>query len=124
MPASGPNLTTRPPDSAIPWRETKEGVELAVRLTPRGGRSGIDGIAEAGGRAVLRVRVAAPPVDGAANEALVKTLAEVLGLPRSAIRIVAGAKGRIKTLRLEGENLPARLATLTGGPPSRRERGA
>ncbi len=97
-----------------PWRETGDGVELAVRLTPRGGRSAIDGIAEAGGRPVLRVRVAAPPVDGAANEALLKTLADSLGLPRSAIRIVAGAKGRIKTLRLTGEDLPARLAALAG----------
>lgn len=97
-----------------PWRETGDGVELTVRLTPRGGRSVIDGVAEAGGRAVLRVRVAAPPVDGAANEALIRTLADALDLPRSAIRIVAGTRGRIKTLHLEGDDLPARLAALTG----------
>ncbi len=97
-----------------PWRETGDGVELTVRLTPRGGRSAIDGVGEAGGRAVLRVRVAAPPVDGAANEALIRTLADALDLPRSAIRIVAGTRGRIKTLHLEGDDLPARLAALTG----------
>ena len=51
-----------------PWQIVDDGLELAVRLTPKGGRDRIDGIGEdASGKPVLLVRVAAPPVDGAAN---------------------------------------------------------
>ena len=99
---------------ALPWRETPGGVELFVRLTPRGGRAGFDGIAELDGQTVLRLRVAAPPVEGAANAALIAFLAKALGLPRSAVTLVAGERARIKRLRLAGEDLPTRLAALTG----------
>lgn len=83
-----------------------------MRLTPRGGPSRIDGIGEDGGRPVLRVRVPAPPVEGAANAALVAFLAASLGLPRSAVTIVGGAQARVKRLRLRGEDLASRLARL------------
>lgn len=95
-----------------PWRETDDGLEVFVRLTPRGGSARIDGITADGGQACLRVRVAAPPVEGAANAALVAFLAKTLGLPRSAVTLRAGARSRIKRLRLEGQDLPARLAAL------------
>jgi uncharacterized protein (TIGR00251 family) len=100
--------------AALPWRETSDGVDLAVRLTPRGGHARIEGVAEREGRPVLRVRVAAPPVDGAANDALRALLAAALGLPRSAVAITAGAHGRTKTLRLTGQDVAARLAALVG----------
>ncbi len=67
-------------------------VRLAVRLTPRGGRDGIDGVVDG----ALAVRVAAPPVDGAANEALLRLLARELDIPYSAVRLVSGASGRRK----------------------------
>jgi uncharacterized protein (TIGR00251 family) len=50
----------------------------------------------------LRVRLTAPPVDGAANEALVRFLAEQLDVPRSAVRLDAGATGRSKLVTVEG----------------------
>lgn len=50
----------------------------------------------------IRIRVAAPPVDGAANEELVRLLAERLGLPRRAIRLKSGATGRRKTVEITG----------------------
>ena len=57
--------------AARPWRETKEGIALDVRLTPRGGRDALDGVeALANGRAVLKARVRAAPTDGEANSAL------------------------------------------------------
>ena len=62
-------------EGAQPWRALPDGVELAVRLTPRGGAPRIEGVADADGQPCLKVRVAAPPVDGAANAELVAFLA-------------------------------------------------
>jgi hypothetical protein len=78
-------------------------VKLAVRLTPRGGRDAIEGFAEdQAGRLLLRARVAAPPVEGEANAALVNLVAKALGLPRSAVRIASGATARVKVLEIDG----------------------
>jgi uncharacterized protein (TIGR00251 family) len=78
-------------------------VKLAVRLTPRGGRDAIEGFGEdETGRPVLKARVAAPPVEGEANAALVKLVAKALGLPRSAVRIASGETARTKVLEIEG----------------------
>jgi uncharacterized protein (TIGR00251 family) len=90
-------------------------VTLTVRLTPRGGRNRIDGIGTADGRSCLLVRVSAPPVEGAANAALVSCLAEALGLPRSAIRVISGHKARLKTVHIEGSDVTARLDALACG---------
>jgi uncharacterized protein YggU (UPF0235/DUF167 family) len=78
-------------------------VILAVRLTPRGGRDAADGWGEDGeGRPYLKVRVASPPVDGAANAALIAFVAKAVGAPKSAVTLVSGASARIKRLELEG----------------------
>ncbi len=74
-------------------------VVIAVCVTPRGGRDAIEGVDEGG---ELRVRVSAPPADGAANKAVVKLLARALGVPRSAIVVTAGVASRHKRLRIEG----------------------
>lgn len=71
---------------------------LRVRLTPRGGADRVDGVATG----VLRVRVAAAPVDGAANESLERFLARELGVPRSAVRIASGATARTKVVDVDG----------------------
>ena len=77
------------------------GVRLALRVTPRARNSEIAGIvATAGDRIALSIKLAAPPVEGAANEALVAFLAGELGVSRSALRIVAGEKSRLKTIRV------------------------
>jgi uncharacterized protein (TIGR00251 family) len=77
---------------------------LAVRVTPRAKRSEIVGLTEgAGERAMLSIRLAAPPVDGAANDALCRFLADRLDLPRSCIRVESGASSRQKILRLSGD---------------------
>jgi len=73
---------------------------LAVRLTPRGGADRVDGVGEDG---VLRARVAAPPVDGAANEALCRLLARELGVARGAVRVVAGEAGRRKLVEVDAD---------------------
>jgi len=71
---------------------------IKVRLTPRAKRDAIEGWRGD----VLRVRVVAPPVDGKANEALLRLLAEALGVPKSDLEIVAGAASRDKTVEVRG----------------------
>ncbi len=88
---------------------------LEVRLTPRGGRDAIDGVeALADGRAVLRARVRVPPMDGEANAALLRLVADALAVPARQVTLVAGAHGRIKRLKVEGDAaaLAARLERL------------
>jgi uncharacterized protein YggU (UPF0235/DUF167 family) len=78
-------------------------MRLAVRLTPRGGRDQVDGWgADAAGRPHLKVRVAAPPVEGEANAALEALIAKRLKLPRRAVRMAAGDTARLKSLEIEG----------------------
>ncbi len=79
-------------------RETTGGSLLSVRVIPRARRSEITGTR---GDAVV-VRLAAPPVDGAANAALVEFLAERFGIPRTRVTIVAGERSRDKMVRLDG----------------------
>jgi uncharacterized protein (TIGR00251 family) len=74
------------------------GVRFAVRVQPRASKSGVDGVH---GDA-LKVRLAAPPVDGAANAALVALLAELLAVPRRAVRIVSGLQSRAKVVEVDG----------------------
>ena len=82
---------------------------LTVRVVPRASRTEIVGAWEDG----VKIRVAAPPVDGAANDELIRFLARRLGLPRAAIHIVSGATGRTKGVRIDGA--PADLvSTLLG----------
>jgi uncharacterized protein YggU (UPF0235/DUF167 family) len=76
-------------------------VRFAVRLTPRRGPDRVDGVRDG----ALLVRVGAAPVDGAANEALVRLLAAELDLPRTAVRLVSGATGRRKVVAAEGEGI-------------------
>ena len=104
---------------ALPWRTRPDGLEIRIRVTPRGGRDVIDGVeALSDGRPVLKVRVRAAPEDGAANEGVRRLLAKALGLPASAVSLESGATARLKTFSIAGEAGPlaARLAALTGHP--------
>ena len=73
-------------------------IRLALRVTPRGGRDVIEGVRDG----ALRIRVAAAPVDGGANEAVIRLVAEALGVPRTSIRLVTGATARTKTVAVSG----------------------
>ena len=79
-------------------RSTNDGVELDVRVVARAGRTEIGGTRDG----ALLVRLNAPPVGGAANDALIAFLAAVLHTPRSAIRIVSGERGRRKRVAIAG----------------------
>jgi uncharacterized protein (TIGR00251 family) len=80
-----------------------------VRVTPRSGRTALAGVLGT----QLLVRVTAPPVEGAANDAVIGLLADVLRVPRRAIRVAAGERSRTKRLIVEGyraADLDERLA--------------
>ena len=88
---------------------------LAIRVIPRSPKSVISGMR---GDALL-VRLKAPPVDGAANEALIECLASAFGCPRREITIVAGEKSRDKRVALHGlseAEVRARLSDILKGP--------
>lgn len=104
--------------AAPPWRAAEGGVLLAVRVTPKASRTEAIGIVDAGdGRTALAIRVAAPPVEGAANEALIAFLAKALGLRKSAVSVANGETGRLKLLRLEGN--PAMIEARLSQPSFR-----
>jgi uncharacterized protein (TIGR00251 family) len=85
-------------------------VRFAVRLTPRAAREHVDGVVDG----VLRVRVTAPPVDGAANEALVRLLAAQLGVPRRDVRLASGESSRQKVIAVDGPSAEAIVARWPG----------
>lgn len=79
-------------------RQTSAGVELDVRVIPRAKRTEAAGLRNG----ALLVRLAAPPVDGAANTALVAFLASTLGVPSRAVQLLSGERGRQKRILIAG----------------------
>lgn len=82
---------------------TGRSARLRVRVQPRASRNEIVGWQDG----VLRVRLQAPPVDGAANEALLAFLAAHLGVPTRLVRLVSGSTSRNKVVEIDGEARPA-----------------
>ena len=83
---------------ALDLRDAQGGVTLRVRVQPRASTDGLSG--ERAG--ALVVRLTAPPVEGAANEALARLLGKTLGVAPSAVRVVSGATGRNKVVSVSG----------------------
>jgi uncharacterized protein len=101
--------------TAKPYTAVSTGVRLAVRLTPRAAHNRVVGTAvDADGRPVLQIRLTAPPVEGAANAALIVFLAKTLGLRQADVTIRSGHKGRLKIVDLAGDavSLQAKLTEL------------
>ena len=71
---------------------------LSVRVTPRAGRTALAGMRDG----VLQVKLAAAPVEGAANAALIDLLSRQLRIPKRSVRIVTGERSRTKTLEISG----------------------
>ncbi len=103
-----------------PARPTEGGLLLDLRVSPGAGRTAVAGVeTDAAGVARLKLRVAAPPVDGAANAAVTVFLAKALGLSKRACVLTRGAKSRSKTVRISGDaaDLAARVQALAGERP-------
>jgi len=90
-------------------RETGTGLMVPLHVQPRARRTQIAGIHNG----ALKVKVSAPPVDDAANRAIVEYFSKILGLPKSHVRIVAGQKSRDKLLHIDGISLQTFQALIT-----------
>jgi uncharacterized protein (TIGR00251 family) len=104
-------MARRGPSSSVPaeadWaRRTADGWTLAIHVQPGAKRSRVAGLH--GDR--LKVRIAAPALDGRANEALVEFVAEALGVPKRSVGIVAGERSRDKVVAVGADCDPALLA--------------
>jgi uncharacterized protein (TIGR00251 family) len=84
--------------SSGPITTSPAGIRLHLRVQPRASRDEVAGVAEG----AVRVRLTAPPVDGAANDALVRFLATRLDISRSAVTLVSGHSGRTKVVEVDG----------------------
>ena len=78
-------------------RESKKGLTFDIQVIPHASRAEIAGVQEG----AFKVKVTAPPVEGAANEACIKLLAKELGLKKSQMEISSGAKSRKKTVLIK-----------------------
>jgi uncharacterized protein (TIGR00251 family) len=99
-----------------PWRYSTQGISVALRITPRGGRDDIDGVEMlANGRAVVKMRVRAIAEGGEANRAVTQFLAKALRVPKTSVRILSGATSRLKQVAVDGdpERLGEALRALT-----------
>jgi uncharacterized protein len=87
-----------------PWRYSTDGISVALRVTPRGGRDDIDGIETlSDGRSVVKVRVRAIADGGEANRAVTELLAKALGVPKGRVKILSGATSRHKQVAIDGD---------------------
>ena len=108
--SSRPGLTAG--GESLKVSRTPEGVRFAIHVTPRARKPRVGGLYGS----ALRVAVAAPPVDGAANQAILIALAQALGLRRGDLAISSGEHGRGKGIVARGDpaRLEARLRELAG----------
>ncbi len=100
-----------------PWRKSGNGVQLAVRVTPRASKEVIEGVwHDADGAAWLAIKVRAAPDDGQANKAVIALLAKALATPKSSIALESGAAARLKRLHIvcNTYEIEARLRSLAG----------
>jgi len=97
---------------AAPFRQTADGITIDIWVMPRSSRDSVGGIH--GDR--LKVAVSAPPVDGAANDAVCIAIAKAFSVPKSRVEVIFGHKGRQKTLAVCGDQalLSAKAQALVG----------
>jgi uncharacterized protein (TIGR00251 family) len=91
----------------IQFSEDNRGITFAVRIVPRASATAIAGAYDG----AVRIRIAAPPVEGAANRELIRFLAKKFKVPQNAVEIVSGASSKKKIIRLQGVTATA-LAQL------------
>ena len=89
-------------------RDVADGCTVSVRVHPGARRNAVSGVHNG----AVKISLTSPPVDGRANEALIAFVAELLGVPRSRVSLVAGMTGRAKVLRVTGKSAAEVRAAL------------
>jgi uncharacterized protein (TIGR00251 family) len=105
-----------------PWRYSADGISIALRVTPRGGRDDIDGIEiMSDGRPVVKVRVRAIAEGGEANRAVTDLLARALGVRKRDVRVLSGVTSRQKQVAVDGDprKLGELLRSITAAKPAK-----
>jgi len=87
------------PDMNIPYKKTKDGITIEVKVEPRSSKKQITGIMD---NTILKVKLTAPPVDGSANEQLIELIAEATGVKKSRIKIIRGLSSKRKLVGITG----------------------
>lgn len=82
----------------IPFKKSKDGIVIRVRVQPRSSKKGLDGVSGD----LLKVKLTSPPVDGAANGQLIEVLSEALGIKKSSFHIISGSSSRQKVIGIKG----------------------
>ncbi|MBF0558819.1 MAG: YggU family protein [Nitrospirae bacterium] len=82
----------------IPFSKTRDGIIIEVKVAPRSSKVGIAGVMDN----MLKVKLTAPPVDGAANDQLIELLAETYGVSKSNVTILRGETSKRKTVKITG----------------------
>ena len=83
----------------IPYKKTKDGITIEVKVEPRSSRKQITGIMD---DTILKVKLTAPPVDGSANEQLIELISETTGFKKSQIKILRGLSSKRKLIGITG----------------------
>jgi uncharacterized protein len=94
-------------------RALNDGATIAVRVAPRASKTTIIGVMGEGSEAVLRIALAAPPVDGRANQELIDYFAEFLDVARSSVEIASGLQSRNKVVKVKGPTASEISSTLS-----------
>jgi uncharacterized protein (TIGR00251 family) len=84
----------------IPFKKSKNGIVVEVKVEPRSSKRGIAGVMEN----ALKVKLTAPPVEGAANEQPIEVLSEAFGIKKSDITIIRGQSSKRKVVEIKGVN--------------------
>jgi uncharacterized protein (TIGR00251 family) len=87
-------------------------IQLSIRAVPNAGRDACAGLMDDG--TTWKIRIAAPAVDGRANDALIAFMAKTLNVPRPCVSLTAGASSRSKRVRVEGVTMEEAAARLAG----------
>ena len=92
------------------YREDPDGITFSVRVVPRSSRNELVGLYDG----ALKIRLTASPVEGAANQELLKFLASKLRVPRSAVTVISGAHSKSKLIRIASASAAARVVAQFG----------
>ena len=83
----------------LPYKKTKDGITIEVKVEPRSSQKGIAGVME---NNIVKVRLTAPPVEGAANEQLIEIIADEFRVRKSRVKIIRGQSSKIKVVEITG----------------------